>query len=43
MKLDNKPSEFEGHAGGCLNSSMILKQHIEIRVDKFVITKEIIL
>lgn len=45
MKLDNKSSEFEGLAGGCLNSSMIFKQHMEIRVGlyKFVITKEIIL
>lgn len=43
MKLDNKSSEFEGQPSGCLNSSMIFKQHMEIRVYKFVITKEIIL
>lgn len=43
MKVDNKSSEFEDHTSGCLNSSMIFKQHMEIRVYKFVITTEIIL
>lgn len=42
MKLDNKSSEFEGHTGGCLNTSMIFKQHVEISVYKFVNTKEIL-